>query len=88
MTTRLIATMFSAALVLGTASATFAASKNKNQSAPKEATVTTAPQPGNAYNTYARDQTPTTQPARNRISEQPARDSIPEPLYFRHATGR
>lgn len=88
MTTKLIATALSAALVLGTASATFAASNNKKQPAPKKATVTTAPQPDNPYSSYGLDQTRTTQPARARTPEQPVSDRIPDPLYFNYATGR
>ena len=79
MITKLIATALSAALVLGTASATFAAPKNKKQPAPREATVTTAPQPDSPYYSSALHQTPTTQPVRV---------AIPEPQYFTSATGR
>ena len=79
MITKLIATALSAALVLGTASATFAASKHKKQPAPREATVTTAPQSDNPYHSSALDQTPATQHVR---------DAIPEPQYFTYATGR
>ena len=77
MVTKFLAAALSAALVLGTASATFAASKNKKQPAPRAATVTTAPQPDNAYHSYASGQTPT----------QSVRVAIPEPAYFTHATG-
>ena len=79
MITKVIATALSAALVLGTASATFAASKNKKQPAPREATVTTVPQPDNPYYSSAHDQARTTQSVR---------DAIPEPQYFNYATGR
>ena len=79
MISKLIATALSAALVLGTASATFAAPKNKKQPAPREATVTTAPQPDSPYYSSALHQTPTTQPVRV---------AIPEPQYFTSATGR
>ena len=85
MITKLIATALSAALVLGTASATFAASNNKKQAAaPRKATVTTAPQPDNAYQSFARE-APTTQPVREAPTTEPVR--VPEPLYFGHATG-
>ena len=79
MITKLIATALSAALVMGTASATFAASKNKKQPAPREATVTTAPRPANPYYSSALHETPTTQSVREA--------TIAEPQYFTHATG-
>jgi hypothetical protein len=88
MIAKLIATALSAALVLGTASATFAASNNKKQAAPRKATVTTAPQPDNAYRSFAR-QPPTTQPVREAPATQPVREErIPDPPYFGFATGR
>ena len=78
MITKIVAATLSAALVLGTASATFAASKNKKQPAPRAATVTTAPQPEDSYYSNARGQTATTQPSRDRIHE---------PEYFTFQTG-
>jgi len=77
MITKLLATALSAGLVLSMASATFAASKNKKQPAPRAATVTTAPQP-DAYRSYASGQTATTQFSRV---------AIPEPEYFTFQTG-
>ena len=79
MITKLIVAAMSAALVIGTASATLAAPKSTKQHAPREATVTTAPQPDNPYYSSALHETPTTQPVR---------EAIPEPQYFTHATGR
>ena len=79
MITKLMATALSAALVLGTASATFAASKTKKHAAPREATVATAPQPDRPYASSVLPQAPTTQPVR---------DVNPEPQYFNYATGR
>jgi len=78
MIAKLIATALSATLVLGTASATFAASKSKNHPAPRAATVMTTPQPDYPYYSYARGQTFRTLPARNANSE---------PSYFTLATG-
>jgi hypothetical protein len=81
MITKLIVTTLSAALVIGTASATFAAPKSKKQHAPREATVTTtAPQGDNPYYSQALHETRTTQPVREA--------TIPEPSYFTAATGR
>ena len=80
MITKLIVTALSAALVMGTASATFAAPKSKKQPAPREATVMTAPQPDNPYYSSASHEAQTIQPVREA--------TIPEPSYFTHATGR
>lgn len=81
MIAKFITTALSAALVLGTASATFAASKAKKHHAPREATVTTtAPQADDPYYSNAFHGTNTTQPVREA--------TIPEPAYFTAATGR
>ena len=79
MITKLIVAAMSAALVIGTASATLAAPKSTKQHAPREATVATAPQPGNPYSSSASHQTRTIQPVRQA--------TIPEPTYFGLARG-
>ena len=80
MITKLIVAAMSAALVIGTASATLAAPKSTKQHAPREATVTTAPQSDNPYHSSASRQTQTTQSVQHA--------TIPEPTYFGLARGR